>query len=330
MENSLDSLDMRALDEWQRDFPLNQRPYAIMAEALGCSEGEVITRLNKLQATGRISRVGGTCTPNSVSASTLAAVAAPPESVDIVAEIIGKHEGVNHSYLRENYWNLWFVATGPDRKHVEQTLAAIGAETGLQVLDLRLVRPFNVDLGFGLRTPQSRPASVKEVQPERLQEGDRALLQVLTRGMPICEAPYEQIADELGSREQDVLNRIWALLDAGIISRLGVIVRHRPLGWSSNAMVVWDVAPDKVVAAGQALSATPGVTLCYERRPVPGVWPYRLYCMIHARSRSEAGAILTSAKELPELTNVEHEVLFSSHCYKQTGALISSGKEVRA
>lgn len=330
MENRLDPLDIRVLDEWQRDFPLTSRPFSVMAEALACSEADVINRLKKLKSTGRISRVGGTCTPNTISASTLAAVAAPPEQVEDVADMIGRHKGVNHSYLRENKWNLWFVATGPDREHVEQILTEIGEETGLQVLDLPLVRPFNVDLGFSLKSPQAAPVGPKPVQSDRLQEGDRDILQVLTGGMPICDRPYKEVAEQLGRSEQDILTRIWHLLDAGIISRLGVIVRHRPLGWSSNAMVVWDLPEDQTIAAGQALAATPGVTLCYERRPVPGIWPYRLYCMIHARSRSEAGEILETARQLPELKDVAHQVLFSCHCYKQTGALISSKKEVAA
>jgi hypothetical protein len=66
---------------------------------------------------------------------------------------------------------------------------------------------------------------------------------------------------------------------------LGVIVRHRPLGYTANAMVVWDLPEDRIDAAGLALAALPGVTLCYRRRTVPGVWPYALYSMIHGTSR---------------------------------------------
>ena len=54
---------------------------------------------------------------------------------------------------------------------------------------------------------------------------------------------------------------------------------------------------DAVVAA---LAAHPGVTLCYERRPEPVLWPYRLYCMIHARKRCEAMAILAGDALLAE------------------------------
>ena len=57
--------------------------------------------------------------------------------------------------------------------------------------------------------------------------------------------------------------------------------------------------------------------------PVEGVWPYRLYSMIHARSRPEAlSEVLAGASALPELAGVSHKVLFSVRCFKQTGALI--------
>ena len=42
----------------------------------------------------------------------------PDHRIEEVAAIVGAEEGVNHAYLRENRWNLWFVATGPDRARV--------------------------------------------------------------------------------------------------------------------------------------------------------------------------------------------------------------------
>lgn len=323
MERIGDQLDLKLLDDWQRNLPIEPRPFARIGEALRCGETEVIRRLEFLRATGRVTRVGATCAPNTVSASTLAAIAAPTERLEDVAAIVGSQPGVNHSYERESHWNLWFVATGPDRAHVDGVLMEIQVRTGLRVLDLPLVRPFNVDLGFRLNGEMDRPPAPRPVRKEHLQEGDNDLLQALATGMPLTERPYHEIASELGWQEEDVLDRIAVLQDAGIISRLGVIVRHRALGWRSNAMVVWDIRPELVDAAGPALAAVPGVTLCYERRPVAGVWPYRLYCMIHARSRKEALESLTKASALPELTGVDRRILFSCRCFKQTGAMIA-------
>ena len=57
---------------------------------------------------------------------------------------------------------------------------------------------------------------------------------------------------------------------------------------------------------------------------------YRLYSMIHARSRPEALDVLSAAAALPELTGVPHRALFSLQCFKQTGALISLEKGTAA
>ncbi|WP_106206456.1 Lrp/AsnC family transcriptional regulator [Aliiruegeria haliotis] len=330
MDRIADPLDNRLLDEWQRDLPLEPRPFAHIAAALECSEEMVLRRLRFQAKEGRITRVGATCAPNTVSASTLAAVAAPSDRIEDVAAIIGRQPGINHSYLREDRWNLWFVATGPDRAHIDTALAEIAYQTSLRVLDAPLLRPFNIDLGFRMTGGCRKPRCPRPVRVDAIRPGDRELLQALSEGMPITERPYMEIAKPLERSEGEIIDRIAALQDAGIITRLGVIVRHRALGWTSNAMVVWDIPPEGVDAAGPALAAHPGVTLCYERRPEPVLWPYRLYCMIHAKTRSDAMEILAGAARLPELAGIRHRVLFSNRCFKQTGAMIVPEKGVAA
>jgi len=87
-------------------------------------------------------------------------------------------------------------------------------------------------------------------------------------------------------------------------------------------MVVWDLPPDAIPAAGLALAALPGISLCYQRRTDP-LWPYPLFCMIHARTRPEALAVLDRAARLPELAGAAPRILFSTRCFKQRGALIA-------
>ncbi len=332
MKTIADPIDCHLLDNWQRDFPVTSRPFAVLASELALEEVDVLDRLKKMSRTGRISRVGATCAPNTISASTLAAIAAPPDRIDEVVAIISAEPGINHSYLRENEWNLWFVATGPDRAFVDAALENIQTRTGLRVLDLRLVRPFNLDLGFRMRAPRATTARPQRRQPDLAQiaPGDRDILQGLTEGLPIVARPYAALGDRLNRSEKDILERITALQDAAIISRLGVIVRHRALGWRANAMVVWDLPSEQIDTAGPQLAALPGVTLCYERRPVEGIWPYRLYSMIHARNQAEAAAFLDGALAIPELSNVPYDALFSTQCFKQTGAMIQRKPEAAA
>lgn len=63
-----DCLDTRLLDEFQRDLPLVPRPFAAMADRLGTTESDVLSRLARLRDCGRISRVGATCRPNTAGA----------------------------------------------------------------------------------------------------------------------------------------------------------------------------------------------------------------------------------------------------------------------
>jgi DNA-binding Lrp family transcriptional regulator len=325
MWDDLDILDRRLLDGWQRDLPIMPRPFAEIGRALGLAEAEVLRCLARLSEAGAISRVGATTRPNTAAASTLAAVAAPTADIERVAAQINATPGVNHSYLRENRWNIWFVATGPDRGHVDDALGDIERRTGLQVLDLRLVRPFNVDLGFSLidraPSPPARPAD-----PEIMRPGDADILQALSSGLPLVTRPYEALAAAVGRDEAHVLARIRALLAGGIIGRLGVIVRHRALGWTSNPMVVWALPHEVIDTDGPCLAAQPGVTLCYERRPVSGVWPYTLYAMFHARSRAEALEAMHDAAAAAGISDAPSEVLFSLRCFRQRGALISAGR----
>ncbi len=318
----LDPHDRRLLDEFQRDFPLVQRPFAQLAKALDLTETDVIARLDRLQALGTVARVGGTVRPNTAGASTLAALAVPDDRIEAVAEIVGQEPGVNHSYLREDDWNLWFVATAPDAAGLEASLARIGARTGLQVLSLPLLRAFNIDLGFRLTGPRAALTTETAVDASILQASDRPLLQMMAAGLPLVPRPFDSMAAGLNWTEAQVLDRLDRLTKARILTRIGVIVRHRAIGWAANAMVVWDVPEAEIEAAGRALAALPGVTLCYQRRKVPGVWRYGLFSMIHGQSRADALTVLAAACALPELAQTDHRVLFSTRCFKQTGALL--------
>lgn len=142
--------DKSLLNDFQRDFPLEPRPFARIAETLGVAEDEVLTRLADLRDRGMVSRVGAVVQPNTIGASTLAAMAVPPERLDEVAAVVNAEPAVNHNYEREHEINLWFVVTAADAAGVQDVLKRIERRTGLPVLDLPLEEAFHIDLGFQL------------------------------------------------------------------------------------------------------------------------------------------------------------------------------------
>ena len=319
----MDDLDLRLLDDFQRDLPLVPQPFAAMAVLLDTSEADVITRLTRLREAGLIARVGATCRPNTAGASTLAALQIPAPRIEEVAALVNAEPGVNHSYLREGDWNLWFVATAPGPDRLAESLTRIENTTRLPVLSLPLVRAFNIDLGFPLRGPRQSMGLDQPADQRAMQPGDAGLMQALSSGLALTARPFAALARDLNRTEAEILSRIAALARARLLTRVGVIVRHRALGWRENAMVVWQLPDAAIPAAGAALAAVPGVTLCYQRRTVPGVWDWPLFCMIHARTRAEAMAVLDQARALPELAETPTRILFSTRCFRQRGATIT-------
>ena len=146
------------------------------------------------------------------------------------------------------------------------------------------------------------------------------LIAAIQEGLPLTPRPYADVARQLGWTEDEVLARIRALSDSGVISRFGVIVRHQELGYRANAMVVWDVPDDTVTDAAAALIGLPYVTLCYRRRRVPPAWPYNLFCMIHGRDRTRVEGLAAEAGQAAGLGDCPNAVLFSGRRFKQRGA----------
>jgi DNA-binding Lrp family transcriptional regulator len=149
---------------------------------------------------------------------------------------------------------------------------------------------------------------------------DLELLEHIQTGLPVCSRPYAEIGRRCGMPESEVIERLTRLKQRGLIKRMGVIVKHRSLGYRANAMVVWNVPDDRVKQLGRHMSRFPFVTLCY-RRPRRPSWPYNLYCMIHGKDRATVLQQLEQLAAACGLTSFDYEVLFSRRCFKQRGAV---------
>jgi len=149
---------------------------------------------------------------------------------------------------------------------------------------------------------------------------DRQLIAAIQGGLPLVSAPYRVIGEEIGLAEDEVIARIAALRERGVIKRMGVVVRHHELGYCANAMVVWNVPDSQVQALGECLGRYEFVTLCYRRRRYLPEWPYNLYCMIHGSDREAVLAHVAQLVDECRLGAIPHEVLFSRRRFKQKGA----------
>ncbi|MBZ0334734.1 AsnC family transcriptional regulator [Marinobacter sp. AL4B] len=146
----LDTVDKQLIDHYQRNLPVCERPYLEMADRLGISENEVISRLSALQGYQVLSRVGPVFEHSRAGASLLAAVAAAPTEMDAIAARINETPGVNHNYAREHQFNLWFVMTAPDERTLDERLDELEQRLKLPILRLPMVEGYHIDLGFDI------------------------------------------------------------------------------------------------------------------------------------------------------------------------------------
>ena len=147
----MNTIDKQLLDDFQRDFPLVARPFAAIGERVGMSEQDVIDAYRHFDEERYISRIGAVIKPNTVGASTLAAMAVAQDRLEEVAELVSNYGEVNHNYEREHAFNLWFVVAAANTTRVNAVLSAITEQTGLPVMNLPILEDYHLDLGFKLQ-----------------------------------------------------------------------------------------------------------------------------------------------------------------------------------
>lgn len=148
-----------------------------------------------------------------------------------------------------------------------------------------------------------------------LSEIEKQIVAAIQGDIPITQRPYADIAERLGISEEELIEKLNALNDRGIIRRFGATLRHQKSGFSANAMAAWQVDEDRVEAVGKQMALFKQVSHCYRRNPTPQ-WPYNLYTMIHATDMASCKAVV---QKMAEKTSVsEFTLLFSRKELKKT------------
>jgi DNA-binding Lrp family transcriptional regulator len=143
----MDALDRRIVNELQKGFPLEPRPFAAAARAIGMAEDDLIARLERLLDDGVLTRFGPLYNVERLGgAVTLAAMRVPEDVFEDVAERVNAYPEVAHNYARDHAFNMWFVIAAETQARIDQVLAAIGEETGLRVYDMPKTQEFFVEL----------------------------------------------------------------------------------------------------------------------------------------------------------------------------------------
>ena len=148
-----------------------------------------------------------------------------------------------------------------------------------------------------------------------ISELDKKIVRLLQGEFPLVSEPYKVLATEIGISEEELLARVAGLREEKKIRKIGAVLRHREVGFTSNCLCVWDVPDECMDETAARMAEHPRVSHCYERNRAMG-WHYNLYTMIHGYSREECEAI---AAELSTATGIaDRRMLYTKKEWKKT------------
>lgn len=304
-----DRLGRRLLNEWQQDFPLCPAPFAELAGRLGVAETVVLRMLERLRREGRIARVGAVFAPKRIGASSLAAMAVPPEKLAAATDTINRFPEVNQNYERAHRYNLWFVVTAGSPGRLQAALGAIEQAVGLPLLRLPLIGEFHAEND---RRFSAAPESDGSALPMPvLDEIGRRLVMALQEGLPFFIRPFSVLASRVGCDEGEVIARIQRWCAEGSIKRFGLVVRRRVTDTAASALLVLDVPDDEVAGFCHWLLGVASDLLVHERARALPEWPYNVFCTIAAASPAALPGRLAEISAWPRVAAYAQQILSS-------------------
>ncbi|MBR1552760.1 MAG: Lrp/AsnC family transcriptional regulator [Schwartzia sp.] len=148
----LSDFDKAILNAVQGEFPLESRPFAVLAERLHTDEATLLERLAALKRDGYLRRLGAYFDSGALGYSgTLIALYVPPDSLPTVVEAVNRYDDVTHNYEREGEYNLCFTLQTASETRRKKILDEIRALPGVErMLEMRSAKKYKVRVQFRL------------------------------------------------------------------------------------------------------------------------------------------------------------------------------------
>ena len=145
----MDELDRALVNTLQDGFPICERPYEAVANAVGSDEATVIARIESLLQQGLLSRFGPMYHAAQMGgALSLAAMEIPADDYERVTDIVNAQPEVAHNYARTHRLNMWFVLATETPERRAEVIGEIERATGLRVYDFPKREEYYVGLRF--------------------------------------------------------------------------------------------------------------------------------------------------------------------------------------
>lgn len=319
LHSLIDEVDIALINMAQVSIPIEGKPFLSLGKRLGVGEHEVLQRLERLKNLKLVRTISAIFDPSRLGYKTaLVAFAADEERLVEVADIVSSQNFVSHNYERDAEFNLWFTVVLPEDEGMNEIVEALADACKVsQWLLLPTLRAFKVGVALdaSLRLGNIYEQCNDKPMPHReIGDEDKMCVRILQDELPLVSKPFDELAGRNGVDGKWLIERALLLSDEGRLRRIAASVNHRSLGYTANALVVWDVSDEDVERAGMKLASIPQVSHCYQRPKHPD-WHFSLYTMVHGTDESAVREFVeTTAKTIRANS---WRILFSKREFKK-------------
>jgi len=304
----------------QNDFPMRERPFHRLADELDSSPEEIIALVKRLKEEKIIRQTSAIFDTKRLGyKSSLVAFKVPEERVDQAAEIINRHPGVSHNYLRNHDYNIWFtMAVAPDSKlGLEKTIEILEEKTGAEdAIILPTLKMFKISVKMDTTGRRAKKEKIKKSANRAIELTALhiAVIKELQKDIIVTAEPFRKSVEKLGLSYDEFFTIANELKESGVMRRFATILNHRKAGFGANAMSVWVVPEERGEEIGREMAEFSAVSHCYLRPSYPD-WPYNLFAMVHAKTQEECDALIEEMAEESGLK--EYGKLYSTVEFKK-------------
>ena len=338
---AMDLTDRKLLNIIQSRFPVVPEPYAAIAAELDTAEPDILARLTELKRQNVVRQISAIFDTRRLGyQTTLVAFAYADDDLHRGALFINRHPGVSHNYAREgSYYNLWFTLAVPPDGDLSATVRWMAQQTGaIEHRIMPTIRFFKIGVNFDMVKRRSdaynynpdaaaapggvgQPPASSRIpagdwnQAQEITEWDKRVIRAAQEDLPLVSRPFDPMAARLGISVPQLFAQLDEYQQRKLMRRYSAVLYHRRSGFRANAMIVWQVPPERAAEVGMIMAENPAVTHCYERPTFPD-WPYSHFTMVHAPTRDECEAI---GRDIAHATGItDNLLLYSTREYKKT------------
>lgn len=315
--------------EIQHNFPICAKPFEEIANKFATTEQNVIELLRS-QKNDKIIRQTSAIfdTKRLGYSSSLVAFEVDEGDIESASKIINAHPGVSHNYLRSHKYNIWFtLAVAPNSKlGLQKTVEYLASQTNARnFLILPTLKMFKIAVKLDTtKTKKLKEAVVqKSAKYIEMTNDHFRVIEVLQRDIEFVSEPFAKAIEELNMTYERFFELFYELKDSGVMRRFAAILNHKKAGFSSNAMVVWEIDENKADDIGKICASFSSVSHCY-LRPVYENWKFNLFTMIHATSEEELQGVISAIAS--EIEYVSNFVLHSIREFKKVRIIYFSSE----